>query len=326
VRFARRFVLQSLRSRCSLAFVATRERPLGIGCPFRVSTRLRIAVLVGRSHSAVGPFTSAVWSSWDGRRWSRLNSQSAPLFEFRLPPEYYPASPSRRAATHQLLSWTFAPYSTSGTEGLLHAGFACPLRSALRVWLPSRRFPPFDPAPAFFHTGCAPGIHPSELSPPGRPSVRFRTGETHLPFLPQVKPPTGAGGRPCRPRFLGLSSRESLATGRGFSTSTAGGSPGFLPSRVRSRQPGSGFARSPLTRFAAPRSPGMRPEPQSVDRPSPASARHPTCMHVRASGGTLRGFLHRHIPNIRIRHVSGYCFTSHRVVHYCRPAGDLRDV
>jgi hypothetical protein len=212
------------------------ERPLGIGCSFGVPTHLSIALLVWRSHSAVGPFTSAVWCSFGGRRWSRLNSQSIPLFEFRLPPEYYPASPSRWAATHQLLPWTFAPYSTSGTEGPLVAGFACPLRSALRVWLPSRRLPPFDPAPAFFHTGGAPGIHPSELSPPGRPSIRFRMDAPTYRLLLQVKPPTEAGGRPCRPRFLGLSSRESLATGRGFSTSTAGGSPGVRPSRVRSRQ------------------------------------------------------------------------------------------
>jgi hypothetical protein len=236
VRFERKFVLQSFRPRCSLLDVSTGERPLGIGCPFRVPTRLSIALLVQRSHSAVGPFTSAVWFFFGGRRWSRLNFQSTPLFEFRLPPEYYPALPSRQAAARQPLSWTSTPYSTSGTEGPLHAGFACPLRSALRVWLPSRRFPPFDPAPVLSHTGCAPGIHPSELSPPGRPPVRFRIGDTHVPFLLQVKPPTEAEGRPCRPRFLGLSSRESLATGRGFSTSTAGGSPGVRPSRVRSRQ------------------------------------------------------------------------------------------
>jgi hypothetical protein len=177
---------QSLRFRRSLLDVSTGERPLGIGCPFRVPTHLSIASLVQRSHSAVGPFTSAVWSSFGGRRWSRLNFQSTPLFEFRLPPECYPASPSRQAATRQPLSWTSSPYSTSGTEGPLHTGFACPLRSALRVWLPSRRFPPFDPAPAFFHTGCAPGIHPLELSPPGKPSVRFRTDAPTYRLLPQV--------------------------------------------------------------------------------------------------------------------------------------------
>jgi hypothetical protein len=47
--------------------------------------------------------------------------------------------------------------------------------------------------------------------------------------------------RICGPRFLGLSSRKSLATGRVFSTSTAGGSLGVSPSRVLSRRPLPGF-------------------------------------------------------------------------------------
>jgi hypothetical protein len=47
------------------------------------------------------------------------------------------------------------------------------------------------------------------------------------------------------------------------------------------------FARSPLSRFTASRSPATRPAPQSLDRPPPASARHPACKHVRTSGGTL---------------------------------------
>jgi len=44
-------------------------------------------------------------------------------------------------------------------------------------------------------------------------------------------------------------------------------------------------ARSPLTRFAAPRSPVMRPASQSLDQPPPASARHPACKHM---GGVRR--------------------------------------
>jgi hypothetical protein len=46
------------------------------------------------------------------------------------------------------------------------------------------------------------------------------------------------------------------------------------------------FTRPPLARFAAPRSPGMRWAPQSLDQSPPASARYPTCKRVRASGGT----------------------------------------
>ena len=42
------------------------------------------------------------------------------------PPECYPASPSRWIATHQLLSWTLAPFSTSGIEGPLCRGLSLP--------------------------------------------------------------------------------------------------------------------------------------------------------------------------------------------------------
>jgi len=145
-----------------------------------------------------------VWFFLGGRRWSRLNYQPTPLFEFRLPPEYYPASPSRRTAACRLLSWTSSPYSTSGTEGPLTAGFPCPLRSALRVWSPSRRFPPFDPPPVFFHTGSAHGIHPSELSPSGKPPQRFRFDAPTYRLLPQVQPPAEADGPDLRAAVPGL--------------------------------------------------------------------------------------------------------------------------
>jgi len=67
-------------------------------------------------------------------------------------------------------------------------------------------------------------------------------------------------------------------------------------------------ARSPLSRFAVPRFPAIRPASQSVDQPPPASARYLSRKHVRASGGTLRGFQHQCNPSIRIRAVSGYLF------------------
>jgi len=44
------------------------------------------------------------------------------------------------------------------------AGFTCPLWSVLRVWSPSRRFAPGPTLPALFQTGCAPGLHPSEVA------------------------------------------------------------------------------------------------------------------------------------------------------------------
>ncbi len=157
------------------------------------------------------------------------------------PPEYYPASPSRQAATHQPLSWTFAPFSTSGIEGPLCRGLSLP--TAFR---PQGLVTLSTASSLRIRAGFISHRRRSWDSPFGAFSSRkaaraFPHGAAHLPFLPQVEPPTGAGGRPCRPRFLGFSSRESLATGRGFSTPTAGGSPGFLPFRVRSRRPGPGF-------------------------------------------------------------------------------------
>jgi hypothetical protein len=99
-----------------------RDRPLGIGCSSRVFGLLRY-----RSYGLSGPtvplaVSSAVWFSRKRLRWSRLSVQSNPLFEFRLPIEYYPVKPSQPAAADQLLSWALVPYSTSRIEGPLAAG------------------------------------------------------------------------------------------------------------------------------------------------------------------------------------------------------------
>jgi hypothetical protein len=78
-----------------------------------------------------------------------------------------------------------------------------PLRSARRVWLPSRRLAPSEPVPVLFHTGGALGIHPSELSPPARyPRVSARK-DPHTVF-PAVVTAAETASRPGRPRFLGF--------------------------------------------------------------------------------------------------------------------------
>jgi hypothetical protein len=93
-------------------------------------------------------------------------------------------------------------------RGSTHAGFACPLRSALRVWSPSRRLAPREPAPALFHADSAPGIYPSELSPRGRyPDVTARKRPRTV--SPAVVPTAEATGRTGRPRFLGFDPSES---------------------------------------------------------------------------------------------------------------------
>jgi hypothetical protein len=69
--------------------------------------------------------------------------------------------------------------------------------------------------------------------------------------------------------------RESLASGRVFSTPSAGCSLGFRPSRVLHGSLDRDFARPPLTRFADPTQATDPPAPQSVDRPPPHLVRVP---------------------------------------------------
>ena len=88
-------------------------------------------------------------------------------------------------------------------------GFARPLRSALRVWLPSRRFSPFDPVPVLFHTGGAPGIHPSEFPSPGRYPAFLQPGMTHIPFNPAVFPPPKRRAGPMGLGFWALTLPEA---------------------------------------------------------------------------------------------------------------------
>jgi hypothetical protein len=69
----------------------------------------------------------------------------------------------------------FSPTAHAASKVHFTQGFTCPLRSGLRVWLPSRRFTPFETWPALFHAGSALGKVSSELSPPERcPDVSTR--------------------------------------------------------------------------------------------------------------------------------------------------------
>jgi hypothetical protein len=56
----------------------------------------------------------------------RADNWRRPLFEFSLPLESLPATPSRMAAACRHLSWALAPFSTSGIEGPLRRGLCLP--------------------------------------------------------------------------------------------------------------------------------------------------------------------------------------------------------
>jgi hypothetical protein len=106
------------------------------------------------------------------------------------------------------------PTAHEGSGGPLHAGFACPLRSAFRVWLPSWRFTPSEPAPVLFRTGGALGIHPSELSPLKRFPERFRPKAPTYRCSTRYTSSPKRTGRPGRPRFLGFDPFESPSRAR----------------------------------------------------------------------------------------------------------------
>jgi hypothetical protein len=209
---------------------------------------------------------SAVWFFRSRRSWLRLSKPTCIRSRVYLPQSIRPANPSRRAAAHQLLSWAFIPYSTlrdgrSTFRGLCLArcvpssGFGYP-RDGLR---PSR------PWPVLFRTGSAHGIHPSELPPL----------KSYLPVSEQNNPPTVS------PACIPFAEASGRLAGRSswvfnlfkipggshvFSTSTAGCSLGFLPSRALHENLGWDFAQPPLTRFPSSRS--RTAVPQSFDRSS----------------------------------------------------------
>jgi hypothetical protein len=165
------------------------------------------------------------------------------------------------------------PYSTSRRRGPPFAGFAGPLRSALRVWLPSRRFPPFSPAPVLFRTGSALGIHSSELSPrEGRPSVSFRPDPHTVSASPVVR-----RRNKLRHRFLGFAPSESP------SRNEAGLAPRSLDAPLSFALPGHRQART-LTEI----SPGLLLRAWQMDGIAPYTACTIECRSVRTGHATLR--------------------------------------
>jgi hypothetical protein len=163
--------LRSFSPSESSASSAEQPRYRRCPCSYRIGISSRVSRLLRQRPywlsaptSSLG-FPSTLRSFRSRLRRKRLSIPTATLCEFGLRLEQHRRHLVGLPKQGQHLSWALLPYSTSRNEGPLAAGFACPLRSALRVWLPSRRFPPFEPLPALFRAGSAPGIHPSELSP-----------------------------------------------------------------------------------------------------------------------------------------------------------------
>jgi hypothetical protein len=199
-----------------------------------------------------------------------------------------------------------------------------PLRSALRVWLPSRRLTPSEPLPVFFHTGGALGIRPAELSPSGRYPPRFRGSEPTYRFSRRCSR-RRSGGPAQQAAVSGLSPfRESLATERALTRRPLAAPLGFALLGSSGKCLARGFTRTPPTRFTqpAPGGGGWRRPGVSIDThltPPGSSGASPGAR----TGQPFQGFRTGTIPNLRTRSCPGYGFTLRRVAHCCRPADTL---
>lgn len=142
------------------------------------------------------------------------------------------------------------PTAHTGSKVHLARALACPLRSALRVWLPSRRFTPFGPLPALFRAGGAHGIPPSKRSPLEWLSDRLQPDGPTYRFAPALLP-TRTPGRPAGPRFLGFDPFESPSRSDAWLAHHPPDAPlGFALPGSSSNSLVWDFAQTPLTRFA----------------------------------------------------------------------------
>jgi hypothetical protein len=250
---------------------------------------------------------SALWLSLNGLRWSLFSVPSNPLFESRLPPEYYPAKPSRPAAASQPLSWALAPYSTSRIKGPLAAGIPARYVPPSGFGYPLDGLLPSIPVPVFFRTGGAHGIHPSELSPRGRYSERFRPKGPTYCFAGRCSR-RRSGGPAQQAAVPGLRPfRESLATAGLLTRQPLDAPLGFTLPGFYSGNLARAFTRSPLTRFTSPainRQTRRRPR-VSIGRRLPPTTRRAEAQPT--AGRTLLGFSHRPNPSHSRDRPSGLC-------------------
>lgn len=160
----------------------------------------------------------------------------------------------------------------AGRGGSRFAGLPRPLRSARRVWLPSRRFAPSTAWSALFHADSAREVRPSEFArPPG--ARAFPHARAHMPFAHPVSP--AASGGPDRVSATsGLSPRGRRRAGdTAVRVSRAGNSLGFFPARVTRRRAWNGVYRSSSHALGRSDTGSVRLAPQSFCRSPPRPSR-----------------------------------------------------
>jgi hypothetical protein len=177
--------------------------------------------------------SSAVWSSRSPGFAGYLSSdRTSPLFEFRLPLEHYPTTPSQLAATGRLLSWALVPFSTSRIEGPPNAGMPTRYVPPSGFGYPLDGFLPSVPCRSFFIPAALMGFTLRRfLLPEGIRGVTTRKHPHAVP--PSDVPATEAPGRPDRLRLLGFVPSRSPWQSRGcLARLAAGASHGVDSSRA----------------------------------------------------------------------------------------------
>jgi hypothetical protein len=197
---AARSVLQSLRcSRSSRGRCRRGSDACGVGCSFRVLGRIVVSRILVRDPVSLLAVASAARSSvrfadsgGSKAAGAVLSSSLALLWRIARP-----HLACRRSDTQ--LSWTSGPFSTfeAGRSTVSPAVPRAGSCSALRVWSPSRRFSPSQPASALFRADSAHGIRPSEPACVVR-SAFPRTRALHALGVGVATRREGAPGSPCR--------------------------------------------------------------------------------------------------------------------------------
>lgn len=164
--------------------------------------------MVSRSRCAVRPCVGhAVFRSRAAP--ITVKRPSRPLVEFRVPPEYRPAIPSRSAAAVRRLSWAFVPFSTCKERRSTHRGLCLPATFRLQGLVALLTVYALRARAGFVSHRRRSWDFALQSTLLARSLTRFRVGRTHLPFRFTIYQPLRAESRLVQPRFLGFVPCES---------------------------------------------------------------------------------------------------------------------
>jgi hypothetical protein len=166
----------------------------------------------------------------------RLKLPIHPLVELHLPLEFHPATPTWPVTTDQVLSWAFAPYSTSGIADPLNAGLPTHYGPPSGFGYPLDGFRPAVPCRFYFAPAALMGLTLRRFPlPEGITCVSARKNP-HTVSLAVIPTPKRRAG-PIDLGFWALALPGVPCDRQVFKPTATGASLGFYPSRVNRRKP-----------------------------------------------------------------------------------------